>query len=188
MPAGVNGQPMPMAEVRQLEEINNSGELVGIKLRGIDDGSALQTKDEIQVTIDDSMQSEASAIIGAYLAHAKSVLIDPVTVTDAEGEVTVLSFTTDNYNIGDSVIITLSFVSAFDGLNDQVNFKLTGDIESLTFLKESKDENEVVPFSYSFPVVMDREILELNLVVFVTGSPGAEVVIRTANLFSTRVG
>ena len=115
----------------------------------------------------------------------RATLANPLTITEAEGLVDVITLTEADIPAG-LYVVTVSFVTHFQALNDQVTWQTIGDLVSPVFLKEAKDAAENIPFTYSVPAQLPEGPFTVTLQVGITGPGAADVIIETAHLFIVR--
>lgn len=112
-------------------------------------------------------------------------LADPLTVTEAEGEVEVLTleatFTKGVY------VASVSFISDFQQANDEIEFGmiLDGNEPLNYFSKVAQKASESIPFSFSLPLDLEG-YHTFTLVAAITGPGQADVVITQAYIFTER--
>ncbi len=117
------------------------------------------------------------------LYHAE--LPAPLLITEAEGVVDVL--TLDILDLAPGLYLaTLTFVTRFLTQNDQISWQVVGDITTPIFLKEAKDDAEVIPFSFVVPVELPGGPFLTTLQVQVTGPGAADAIIEVAHIFLVR--
>lgn len=110
----------------------------------------------------------------------------PVTITEAGGEVLVLSLVA-TLPAGD-YLLSVSLVSQFTSANDQLTWRVGGSFPTPSFLKEAKDADEVQPFAYIFPQPWAGGEMTLEILASIDGSGNADVDILAANITTERKG
>lgn len=114
-------------------------------------------------------------------------LLAPLIINETDGEVTVISATASGYEAGEKVKLTITFITTFNAINDQLWSRVDGDLPSPTFMKEAKDPNESVPFSYTFIIDAPGGDINLDLVCWVDGAGTSAVELPAANMIFQRV-
>ena len=109
----------------------------------------------------------------------------PLLITEAEGVVDVITLTVPDLPPG-LYLATLTFVTRFLTQNDQVSWQVVGDINTPIFLKEAKDDAEVIPFTFVIPIDLPAGPFSTTLQVQVTGPGAADAIVETAHLFLVR--
>ena len=112
-------------------------------------------------------------------------LAAPLVITEAAGLVDILTLTEPDIPAG-TYVFTVSFVTEFALINDQIHWNVTGDVTSPLFLKEAKDANENIPFSFSFPVTLFGGPFTATLHAQITGPGASDATIQAANIFLVR--
>lgn len=107
----------------------------------------------------------------------------PTTLTVAQGEVTILSFS-DTMPAGE-YSLTGSLVTAFVSTNDRVAWRYTGDSVSSAFHAESKDANDVIPWTLVLPFSHAGGVFNSNLLVQALND---DVEITASSIMLQRVG
>lgn len=110
------------------------------------------------------------------------ILAVPLIIMEADGLVDILTLTIADLPAG-TYTFSVSFVTEFSLINDQMHWNITGSVVSPVFLKEAKDADEVVPFAYSFPLIWGGGPFSITLQGFVTGPGATQVTIQAANLY-----
>jgi len=90
----------------------------------------------------------------------------------------------DDELIAGTYEIKISLVADYQAANDKLHFQLFGAFPSPEIVKESKDNAEVLAFSYAFPVSWPGGQMQIDLRAF---SVGGDVFIEAANLMIQRV-
>lgn len=124
--------------------------------------------------------------LSTYRPFRFTKLAAPITVTEAAGEVQILTLT-ETLPAG-AYAISVSMVAAFTSANDQLSWRVDGSSPSPSFLLEAKDSDENLPFAYAFPFLHTGGDLTMTILAQITGVGAADVDIVASNITFERKG
>ncbi len=106
----------------------------------------------------------------------------PVTLNNGDPSQVINSFSA-NVIPGDYEI-KISIVADYQAQNDKFHYKLTGSFPSPEIVKESKDNAEVLAFTYAFPVTWAGGQMDIDLNAFAVGG---DVLVEATHIMIQRV-
>jgi hypothetical protein len=110
----------------------------------------------------------------------------PVTITEGDGWVTLVTLTIDNPTSGWWDVAGV-FTAAFTSANDKLEWRATGTLtQGTSFLVESKDAAEVIPVSVEASFNLTGSTETFNLEVMASGPGAADVEIQSAQATARR--
>ena len=117
-----------------------------------------------------------------FMPYRFQQLPAPLTLLNNEPAQDIVNFL-DTLPPGDYEI-KISLVADYQAANDKFHFQLSGDFPSPEIVKESKDNAEVLAFTYVFPVVWQGGDMQIDLRGFAIGG---DVLVEGANIMVQRV-
>lgn len=108
----------------------------------------------------------------------------PFDLLEGDGEVSALQFV-ETLPAG-MYLIGISFVCAFTTANDQLHWRVAGSVDSPGFNIEAKDPNDIVPYTYVFPIDWPGGEMTMDLLVSINGQGAADCQLPSANLLAEK--